>query len=308
MTATAEVTTTAVGQQRVSVTRRSFTTPEGQARFEQAYAATLAQWPVPFERFDVPTRFGPTHAIVAGPQDAPPLLLLHAFGFGASSWYANVGEWSRHYRVYAVDVIGDVTNSVLEQAISDRAQLAPWLSDVMDALGIASAPIVGHSYGGWTALNMALCAPERVQRIALLAPAASFVPLNGQFGLRTVLMAVFRKPWAIDSFLRWAVMKGNPIPERMAEQFTVGMQNFRWQQIVRPNVYTDSELRQIKAPVLLLFGDHEVIEDWRAAQERARRLLPNVQSETIPGAAHALIVEQPQAVNRRVLQFLGAGA
>ncbi|HEY9855538.1 MAG TPA: hypothetical protein V6D05_07365, partial [Stenomitos sp.] len=70
---------------RVSVTARSFRTPEGQAHFEQAYQRVLAKWQVPYERFDVPTRFGTTHILAAGPQEAPPLVLLNAFGLGASS-------------------------------------------------------------------------------------------------------------------------------------------------------------------------------------------------------------------------------
>lgn len=293
-------------QRRVSVTTRAFRTPEGQAKFEAAYAASLALWPVPYERFDVPTRFGPTHVVAAGPADGPPLILLHAFGFGATSWYANVGEWSKQYRVYAVDGIGDMTNSVMEKVIKERASFATWLADVMDALDVQSAPIVGHSYGGWQALNMALHFPERVQRIALMAPAASFVKLYLEFALRNLLLMIFPKRWAIDSWVRWCVKPGNQTPEESGEQFLQGIRNFRWNYVVRPNVYTDAELARIKTPALILFGDHEVIEDWRAALDRAKRLLPNLETEIVPDASHALIMEQPAVVNQRVLRFLQA--
>lgn len=289
---------------RVTVSTRSFRTPDGQARFEAAYAASLGHWPTPYERFDLPTGLGPTHVVAAGPDDAPPLILVHAFGAGSSSWYANVGELSRHYRVYALDTMGDTTNTVMEQTIRRRSQFAQWLGDSMDALGIERAPLIGHSYGGWLALNMALCAPERVERVVLAAPAGSFLPLNLKFTLMNLRVLLFRNRAATDAFFRWCLKAGNSIPESFSEQFFQGLTNFKWKYVVRPNTYTDEELRSIKTPILLLYGDHEVIYDWRKALDRAKRLLPDLTTDVLPGAGHFLIAEQPELFNRRVLQFL----
>lgn len=291
-------------QRRVTVTARSFRTPEGQARFEAAYTASLSLWPVPHERFDVPTRFGPTHVVAAGPIDAPPLLLIHAFGAGASSWYANVGALSQRYRVYAIDTIGDTTNSVMTKTIRQRAQFAEWLTDVMDALGVERAPIVGHSYGGWLTLNAALCLPERVERIALCAPAGSFIPLNFRFQLMNLRVILFQNRAATDAFYSWCVKPGNRVAESLSEQFFQGLTNFKWQYVVRPNTYTDAELAQIRVPTLLLYGDHEVIYDWRKALGRAERLLPNLSTAVIPDAGHFLIAEQAERVNQKLLEFL----
>src|SRR5262245_29224247 len=54
-----------------------FKNAEGKARFVAAYDAVLKQWPVPYEELDIPTRFGRTHVIAAGPKNAPVLVLLH---------------------------------------------------------------------------------------------------------------------------------------------------------------------------------------------------------------------------------------
>jgi hypothetical protein len=54
-----------------------FKTPEGEARFRAAYDAGLKLWPIPYEELDVPTRFGMTHVVAAGPTNAPALVLLH---------------------------------------------------------------------------------------------------------------------------------------------------------------------------------------------------------------------------------------
>ena len=69
-----------------------------------AYDTALALWPVPYESFDVPTRFGNTHIIASGPKGAPPLVLLHATSASATMWFPNIADLSREYRVYALDI------------------------------------------------------------------------------------------------------------------------------------------------------------------------------------------------------------
>lgn len=51
-----------------------FKTAQGEARFVAAYDDALKLWPVPYEQLDIPTRFGLTHVVAAGPKNAPPLV------------------------------------------------------------------------------------------------------------------------------------------------------------------------------------------------------------------------------------------
>src|SRR4030066_1137263 len=63
-----------------------FKTPEDEAIYMAAYDAVLALWPVPYESFYVPTRFGKTQVLASGPKDAQPLVLLHATSASATMW------------------------------------------------------------------------------------------------------------------------------------------------------------------------------------------------------------------------------
>jgi len=58
------------------------------------------------------------------------------------------------------------------------------------------------------------------------------------------------------------------------------------------------------APTLLLIGDHEIMYEPRKAVQRARQLIPNLQAELVAGAGHMLNSDQPEIVNKRILQFL----
>ena len=107
-----------------------FKNPEDEAIYMAAYDAVLALWPVPYEFFDVPTRFGKTHVIASGLKGASPLVLLHAMGASATMWFPNIADLSREYRVYALDIIGDAGKSVVSFPPKNKSDYALWLTDV----------------------------------------------------------------------------------------------------------------------------------------------------------------------------------
>ena len=55
----------------------------------------------------------------------------------------------------------------------------------------------------------------------------------------------------------------------------------------------------------VMVGDHEVFYKPDVVLERAKRLLPNIEAELVQNGGHLLPVDQCDAVNRRILQFLG---
>jgi hypothetical protein len=66
-----------------------FKTSKGQAQYFAAYDAVLDLWPVPHETRLITTPYGRTHVISCGPEDAFPLLLLHAGQASSTMWFPN---------------------------------------------------------------------------------------------------------------------------------------------------------------------------------------------------------------------------
>jgi multimeric flavodoxin WrbA len=85
----------------------AFKTPEGEAEYLAAYKAAMKElWPVPYEEMEIPSRFGKTHAVASGPEDAPPLVLLHGSMGNLTMWAPYIAELSKAYRIYALDTMG----------------------------------------------------------------------------------------------------------------------------------------------------------------------------------------------------------
>jgi pimeloyl-ACP methyl ester carboxylesterase len=179
----------------------------------------------------------------------------------------------------------------------------------MDELGISQTHVVGLSRGGWLALNLAIHAPDRLGKIVLLSPAASFITFNRFFS--AVVGSVMHIPTrfvAKMALYSW-VTKGFVVNNIYAEQFILGLQNWNWEMGkngysgVMPSVFPDEELRQIKNPVLMLIGDQDRLNPSRVL-DQARKLIPQIETGIIPNAGHMLSIEQTALVDARILKFL----
>lgn len=285
-----------------------FKTSKGQAQYFAAYDAALHLWPVPHESRFVTTLFGQTHLISCGPEDALPLVLLHAGQASSTMWFPNIADLSRDFHVLALDTLGEPGKSVPARQNATRRDCADWLVGVMDELGISRALVMGLSRGGWLALNLALYAPDCLERIAVLSPAAVFVALNSFFS--AVALAAMRLPTRVVSkvALNSWVARGFVVDPVFADQFMTGLVNWNWAvntsgySGVMPCTFSDEELRQIRHNVLLLIGDQDRLNPPNVV-ERARKTIPHLEVEIIPRAGHFLNMEKPERVNARALKF-----
>jgi pimeloyl-ACP methyl ester carboxylesterase len=279
-----------------------FKTPELEKQYVDAYEAVLALWPVPVEPLDLPTRFGMTHVNISGLPEKPAMVLLPGFGANSTMWYPNIADLSSQYRIYALDTIGQPGKSIPTGQMN--AQNSPeWIRDVFDGLGIERAHLVGVSLGGWLSLDFALHAPERVKRVVLLDPAASFERMSAAFFWHSLIPIMIHPTRAgLIRYFRW-MTQGYQVDRDWAELMLLGILNMRPQPPIRATPFTDEELRHIQTPTLLLIGGRSVIYDPERAYRRATSLVPNLEAEIIPEASHALTIEKSEIVNARILQF-----
>ena len=187
-----------------------------------------------------------------------------------------------------------------------RADYAAWLTATLDALHLDRVCLVGMSFGGWLALNYAVAAPERVQKLVLLSP-GGFLPMVRQFSLRGMLMVSFPTRFTVNSFMRWLGVTVRRDARPVLELMYLGLKHFRVPPEtlrVMPTVFSDDQLRAMRVPTLLLIGDHEVISDPATALARARRLIPDFKANWCHGASHDMCFSQHRIVDARVLDFL----
>ncbi len=89
------------------------------------------------------------------------------------------------------------------------------------------------------------------------------------------------------------------------QQYALGLRYFNVLNgiYVTPSLFTDTELRSLRMPCMLMIGDHDVINTQEAI-EKARMLIPDIVTEMVKEAGHILTVDRAEYVNRRIIEYL----
>ncbi|ANZ21111.1 alpha/beta hydrolase fold protein [Streptomyces noursei ATCC 11455] len=264
------------------------------------YRAALDAWPVPAEHLRVPTRQGETFVVVSGPPDAPPLVLLHGSGANTSMWWDDVATWSRHFRIYAVDVIGEPGFSAPARPQLASEAPAQWVDDVLDGLGIARAAIVATSLGGWWALDYARRRPERVTQLALLCPGGLGRQKTGWLFKALLLRALGRK--GVGRSVRMVTGLRDPKLQPVLDTVILTFTHFK-PRTERLPVVPDEALRRFAMPMLVIAGARDALFDSAETARRVRRCAPHATVRLLPEAGHALLGQTDT-----VLEFLRGSA
>jgi pimeloyl-ACP methyl ester carboxylesterase len=244
---------------------------------------------------------GEVHLLRGG--DGPPLLFLHGGG-GTSTWNPLHEALSSRFDVLAPDHPGMGRSDDFEafQAIDD---LVFHYDDLLDELGVASASVVGVSFGAWVAAELAVLAPLRVDQLVLLAPAGLRIPehpvtdiflMTPEQRLATLFSDPSRAPAA----------NGAPDPEAFVQAYRdmAAIARFAWMPFMS-NPKLESRLRRVNARTLVVAAGKDGVIP-RAHCERYAERIPGAQLEVIEDVGHALHVERPDAVVDTVTSFLVA--
>ncbi|MGI9078451.1 MAG: alpha/beta fold hydrolase [Gemmatimonadaceae bacterium] len=190
--------------------------------------------------------------------------------------------------------------------------------DVLDALRLQKASLVGQSMAGPIAAQVCLAAPERVEKLVLLAPVGygpvlpvSIARVLAPTGVARPLPALAKR-WLFKFVVR--SMYGDLVApsERDIDEYFAPtsdpdfvralhrlIHHFDWRS------FDDGRLRALRVPLLVIRGDSDPIIP-ASVLNRFRRDVPGVLIVRIPGAGHLLSEEAPEAVNRALVKFLSA--
>ena len=264
------------------------------------------------------------HCLMAGQTDAP-VLLLHGGGYDSASlsYKLSIGAISQDHGVFAPDWPGYGDSDKPRIAYSTEYYV-DFLRQLMDALGLEKAALVGISMGGAISLGFSLQSPQRVDKLVLVDSHGLGKEVPG----RVMSYVMVRLPllnklvWAIlgrsRRMIRWSlrtvfhdppVVTKSLVDEvfRLAKKPGVGRAWRSWQknEIKWSSLHTNfvDTLHALAAPTLILHGEQDryVPVSWA---RRAHGLIRGSELRIFPQCGHWLSREKPMEFSRAVVEFL----
>lgn len=241
----------------------------------------------------------------------PAIVLLHSFLCDGEMWSPQVKALADHYRVINIDIRGhgrsDVANAPL-----DIYDLVADVVAVLDQEGVQSAVWAGLSIGGMIALRAAITAPDRVSHLILLdthagtetgfkiAKYKTLVLLAKLLGIRPLLNIVAKlmfgqhtRQTQPELVTRWK--------EKFAEMPLDSIQHMVNALCARDSLKT--RLPEIQQPARVIVGEEDVSLPPPCSIALTKRLA-DAHLTIVEHAGHLSTLEQPEAVNRAMLDFL----
>lgn len=279
---------------------------EGRAAYLEAYDTAFADLPRPAATLDVRTDYGVVRVYrFAGHGTARfPLLLLPGTTSGAPMWADNLPSLLQIGDVYALDLLGEPGHSIQDRPLSDDADKAAWLAEVIAALPEEGVHLVGLSLGGWTALNLALHHGDGIAGVTLLDPVVSFADIPWATIVRSpaAVLPWLPRTWR-DAFTSY-VSGGAEVEDLpVAHMIEAGMAHYRMT-APPPTRITPEQLGELTVPILAIIAGRSVIHDPAQAAETARAALPDGRVVVLADASHALNGEYPEEIAALITDFV----
>jgi pimeloyl-ACP methyl ester carboxylesterase len=259
-----------------------------------------------------------THFLESG--DGEPVVLLHGGEFGASAelgWEKAIPALSRRYRVLAPDMLGFGGSAKVVDFTDGRGMRIRHIARFCEALGVGSAHFVGNSMGAINLLtDLTSEAPVLPVRSAVAICGGGEICKNRHTAalyeydatlpaMRAIVEALFADPaYPADEAYVQRRYESSIAPGAWE---SLAAARFRRPGLEAPTTPSSSRAyERIAVPVLAIEGarDKLLLPGWAA--EIAGQITGG-RSAVVDGAGHCPQIEQPEALCRVVLDFLGSG-
>jgi pimeloyl-ACP methyl ester carboxylesterase len=254
--------------------------------------------------------------------DGPAVVWIHGLSANWQSWLLNIPQFMGTYRCVALDLPGFGASAMPAGELTITGYAAT-VEAVCDALGIETASVVGHSMGGFIGTELALQFPLRVERLVLVSAAG----LSQENVRREPVLAVGRMLAAgaahaaayQDTLVRRPRLRRLALqgivryPERLSPALTAELFQGAGKPGFLPALdalmtysYRD-RLCRIRIPVLVVWGEYDMLVPVADADEYARLIGANARKVIFEDTGHAPSFERPTRFNALLAEFL-AGA
>jgi len=283
----------------------SFKTKKEKDSYSASYNKALKLWDIPYTEEDIKTSYGTAHVIIAGPKNGKDLVLLHGMDASSTMWYPNIKALAKTHRIYAVDFLMEPNKSVLKDKPLSLEEIVIWYNEIFSHYKLRKFDIVGASRGGWIATLLATQKQNSIDKIVLLSPAQTFKFIDKIGKTSSALMLkLFPSEKKFGKTLNTFSTHPEKINPAYKRQFYLANKYAKSNSsMLKMHPFSDDELKSIQNPVLVLIGDHDVI-NGEDSVERAQKYLVNSKTKIIKDAGHFLSIDQSKITNTAMIDFL----
>lgn len=286
--------------------KKLYKSPEVKAAIQELYQQKRAALTIETVDWWVETPLGKTHLLVAGPEDAPPLVLIHGLHAGAPVALEPLQELASQFRIFAPDTMG-------QAGFSEGAPLNPvddsygrWLLATVGALGLQTPDCVSVSFGAFVLLNALRVDSARLGRTVFVVP-SGFVNSGTLTDMAQTFYRLARykmrpSPENLRAFLGTFATAPDDHMLALQKQLLSGL-NMDYR---RPPALRAKQVREIENELFLITAENDVFFPSKPSVSKAKECFTNFREAVeLPGQKHIPGPETYAEICRLIADWLG---
>jgi pimeloyl-ACP methyl ester carboxylesterase len=265
---------------------------------------------------------GPMRYWQSEPRHGLPVLLIHGYGAMIEHWRSVMRLIARQHRMMALDLYY-FGQSAIPDAQPNRRIWADQAAELIAAASHGPTVVIGHSMGGMVAAQLAHDYPQLVRGLVLVDSTGLKDPQNQPSDLDNLMLNFASSPvvgellvslvgnwWGARQGLFSAYHNKRRVTPEMIAQFSAplsrpgGSSAYLAVSRAFPSMFLDFKMGAVKAPTLLVWGEHDESVRPSMAEHFKQTLLPQAEIAIIPDTAHCPFDEAPEAFCNILLPWL----
>ncbi len=239
-------------------------------------------------------------------EDGPAVILVHGFGGDLDNWLFNIDALAQKARVYALDLPGH-GQSVKQVVDPSLSGLAEALRGFMEAVGVETAHLVGHSMGAVVAARLASDKPDMVQSLSLIAAAGLGTEINSVYidGFRNAVSRRELKPVLLNLFVDSDLVNRSMVDDLLKYKRIDGVADALGQ--IASMLFVDGVQQNVLAEQITSLGLNTLVI-WGALDQIIPVAHANnvvlARVELLENAGHMVQMEQATRVNELISEHI----
>ena len=228
----------------------------------------------------------------------PPFVLIHGAGGNSSRWQEQLEPLGETSYTIALDLPG---HGASEGSPCDQIFLyREWLWEFINTMELEEVVVAGHSMGGAIALDFALKYPRQTRGLILVGTAARFEPDPDR--MEALRQGEYRPEWVREGFSAYTSQE--IIDQFIQEGMTQDPKVLYIDMLACSRFNCSREkLQSIETPAVIICGTEDVATPPKSSR-RLDKHLPYSSLSLIEKAAHQVMLEQPESVNKAIFDFM----
>ncbi len=237
--------------------------------------------------------------------DGDPIILVHGLGERIEGWKFQTYEFSKHFRVLALDLRG-FGESEIPAEFTGAEDFARDIFNLMEHVGIEKAHLLGLSMGGIACLAFYKLYPEKVKSL-ILADTTAYFPeeFRGALSERLRLMDDMGMEGIAAAIAELSIHRDDPELKKLVRDIIAKNDLNFYRKVTVELARADYRdlLPNIRVPTLVIVGEYDVTTPPELSRYMADRI-PGAELRIVKNSAHLAKLENPDEFNAYVLDFL----